>query len=533
VVTFAEFRDADLAGLSAAADAWDRLAGHARGLEQRVNEELKAPLRASGWGGNAAEQAMWRLDRLHDEFDLAGVQTRNLAGVLRAAYEELDRLHRNLLATIRAAQSVGLTVGADGWVDPPSLPMGEHANQQLPESYHQDVANAASYTDAIASILAQAGDADSRYNGALREFGPVADGVPDPWDWNRATTAARDAAQRLGFGPDTIPAPGADPAAVRTWWAGLTPDQQNLLATAYPDRVGALDGLPATARDQANRLALHDFLGDQAIHATDPADPHSARAQHLLDKLAASDDAPAGQRLYLLGIDEQGDGKAVVAVGNPDTAAHTAVLVPGVGTNLDHMAGQIDRATRIQAAATQMHNGDVAVVAWLGYDPPQINESLPTAVVDHRADAGAVPLDNFVSGLRAAHNASPDHITAIGHSYGSLVIGDAASHGHHLAVDDIVTAGSPGMGVDHATDLGVDPHHVWVGAAPDDPISGTAGFVHGTAPQDSSFGANQYRVDTHGHSGYWDENSDSLTNQARVVSGSYDRVALDHGNPPP
>jgi hypothetical protein len=39
-------------------------------------------------------------------------------------------------------------------------------------------------------------------------------------------------------------------------------------------------------------------------------------------------------------------------------------------------------------------------------------------------------------------------------------------------------------------------------------------------------------VDTHGHSNYWDNNSQSLLNQARIVTGQYDVVQLDHGEVP-
>jgi hypothetical protein len=39
-------------------------------------------------------------------------------------------------------------------------------------------------------------------------------------------------------------------------------------------------------------------------------------------------------------------------------------------------------------------------------------------------------------------------------------------------------------------------------------------------------------VDTHGHSSYWDNDTRSLLNQARIVTGQYHRVTLDHGTAP-
>jgi Alpha/beta hydrolase len=211
------------------------------------------------------------------------------------------------------------------------------------------------------------------------------------------------------------------------------------------------------------------------------------------------------------------------------------------------MRGQIDRAAQIQNAAAGLNNGSVSVIAWLGYDPPEMDQTVVTAAGSDRAQAGAVSLDHFVDGLRAAHAPGPDHITAIGHSYGSVVVGDADSHGHHLAVDDIVTAGSPGMDVDHASDLDVGARHVWAGSATDDPIASPAtaipapvgksiaGYMylgHDLEPHQPAFGGNVYHVDTSGHSGYWNTNSQSLLNQARVVVGLYNRVGLDYGAPP-
>jgi hypothetical protein len=49
-----------------------------------------------------------------------------------------------------------------------------------------------------------------------------------------------------------------------------------------------------------------------------------------------------------------------------------------------------------------MGDGDVSVVAWLGYDPPQIDETVVTAAVSARAAAGAVSLDRFADGCTSA-----------------------------------------------------------------------------------------------------------------------------------
>jgi hypothetical protein len=196
---------------------------------------------------------------------------------------------------------------------------------------------------------------------------------------------------------------------------------------------------------------------------------------------------------------------------------------------------------------------DVAVVAWLGYDPPSLDDDIVTAVAGGKSRAGAQALDGFVNGLHAAHTGGgPDHITAIGHSYGSTVLGEAASTGNGLAVTDIVAAGRPGTRVEHAAAFNVATDHVWAGAAADDNfvarpentaakipiigdlIGGAANQnIHGPGPHYPAFGGNVLTIDTHGHSGYWDADSISLQSQAAIVLGDYELAQLDYGKAPP
>ncbi|GAB3984381.1 alpha/beta hydrolase [Plantactinospora veratri] len=172
------------------------------------------------------------------------------------------------------------------------------------------------------------------------------------------------------------------------------------------------------------------------------------------------------------------------------------------------------------------------MIAWLGYDAPGFDTS---AMGAGHAEVGAPALDRVVDGLNTAHDPGPSHTTVIGHSYGSVVVGEAASRGDGLAVHDTVTAGSPGMSVGTAEELQLDLRHVWAGGAANDPMTGRTGSipgVHDNEPTDQDFGANRYQVDTSGHSGYWTPGSENLKNQGRIVLGLYDQVTLDHGQSP-
>ncbi|MFI9123978.1 alpha/beta hydrolase [Streptomyces bikiniensis] len=151
---------------------------------------------------------------------------------------------------------------------------------------------------------------------------------------------------------------------------------------------------------------------------------------------------------------------------------------------------------------------------------------------------GAPAYNRFMDGLDASRSVDTDpHRTAIGHSYGTTLIGSAARQGE-LNADDVILAGSPGVQVAKAEDLDVPEGHVWNQEADGDPVPDIGRFGHGgtdwdgpwTIPSDERFGAHQMATDGSGHSDYWNENSKSLKNQALVVAGKPGDVEL---KPPP
>jgi pimeloyl-ACP methyl ester carboxylesterase len=79
---------------------------------------------------------------------------------------------------------------------------------------------------------------------------------------------------------------------------------------------------------------------------------------------------------------------------------------------------------------------------WLDYDAPDfVDEGAGRG----RAEAAVAGLRRFQDGLRATHDGDPAHLTVLGHSYGSLVVGTAAQAPGPIA-DDVVFVGSPGVG---------------------------------------------------------------------------------------
>jgi uncharacterized protein YukE len=420
-------------------------------------------------------------------------------------------------------------------------------------------------------------------NGYLHQLQGLADQATDLDRRTLTVIAANLPDARHGFGALSLPPVteagvraqhGRSPADVHAWWQSLTPAQQEQAIADFPALLGRLDGVPAADRDTANRLDLaarrhglqdtihrHDaeitsLLADNGLMTPRLqellADRHAA--QDELDKLGHVDRAldKLGARGLLLAIDPSGDGKVIIAVGDPDTARHTGVWVPGLSTTLTSTEDNVDRMVSLHDAATRLNldGGTVSTVYWLDYDAPDLDNF--SVAGNDRSVAGAGPYVEFMQGMRATHiGADGHHLTAMGHSYGSTVVGEAALTGR-LPVDDIITQGSPGTHAAHAGQLMADPRHVWAGSAGDDPVSDTRDVTrwvngipivgpfisqayeqgHGVSPHEERFGANQYRVDTSGHTHYWDPDSESLRNQAQILVGGYGLATLEHGESP-
>ncbi|MFD0206662.1 MULTISPECIES: WXG100-like domain-containing protein [Saccharothrix] len=304
-----------------------------------------------------------------------------------------------------------------------------------------------------------------------------------------------DAAGRITGGPPVgrtpAPPPGATPQDVHTWWLSLGPGERQDVVRNNPDLVRNLDGIPAEIRDQANRAVLdreiaaleaeRAKLKDELRGGEESSMAEAERYQQLGKQIRAlerlRDEHTTGNGYYLLGLDTAGDGKAIVAYGNPDGAANVATFVPGVGTSLSTIEGELHRATTLADGAGGTKDGRVAVIAWVGYDTP---DDVASALDPTYAANAGVALDRFHDGLRVT--APGAHLTAVGHSYGSTTIAHAAQ-AHSLAADDLVLVSSPGAWNQHVSELrldGVNPEdmgsRVHATTAPNDAIDTLSNF---------------------------------------------------------
>ncbi|XVU26290.1 alpha/beta hydrolase [Actinoplanes sp. CA-054009] len=342
----------------------------------------------------------------------------------------------------------------------------------------------------------------------------------------------------------------ASPAEVHKWWAGLPPAQRHWLLVAEPGLVAGLDGVPAADRDVANRLLLDNRRADIDRAVAEARGGDRDRLREVRDGLAALSDRLAdgdGPRAYLLRLDPAGEGRAVVAVGDPDRAGNVLTHVPGMTADLASFGGELSRAERVAARAAEL-GPQVAssAVLWLDYDAPDFVDE---AARPRQAEAAAPALRRFQEGLRAGHEGPPARQTVLGHSYGSLVVGRAAA-GPGIDADSVVFVGSPGVGVDSASDLHPRSGEVWSTTAGNDVIQWTAVAPGGLArdlataaavpfvgpwlafgrpeddlwfghnPSDPAFGARVFPSALKGHIGYWDPGNPALDTMAAITLGT-------------
>ncbi|MFJ3974954.1 alpha/beta hydrolase [Streptomyces sp. NPDC090021] len=462
--------------------------------------------------GASATAAYERLKRVDRNFDFIHTECGLVRTTLNSLAHELSEEQIRLKRALDDAAAHGYTVHADGSVqypqggenfltkepvpggsvrgvdrplylqDAPTHPLGK---APFPTSANPHHAVAQEIATRIAGALTAAQDVDSRFTRALNGLK-----APDGLDVTEATwaDAAGDAAvvraEARDYLRDTIPE-NVSPADRSSWWKGLTDDQRAELMTTYPDVIGNLDGIPAEVRHEANQDNLQMLIGKLSEQDDEKSQTQLAGMRSIDDQLRNPKlgDPP----MYLLGIGDQGGGRAIVAFGNPDTSRNVSAYVPGLGTALDAEFARNDlQRARDTAAGARRHDASSASIVWLGYDAPQLpaaewHDNADVMSQEH-AEKGAPAYNSFMAGIAAANHNPDPHITAIGHSYGSLTVGQAAlQSGGIPGADDIVLLGSPGTGAQRADQLGVGKEHVYVGASDHDPVSMTPNKVESGA----------------------------------------------------
>ncbi|MGZ4525826.1 MAG: putative alpha/beta hydrolase [Mycobacterium sp.] len=380
-----------------------------------------------------------------------------------------------------------------------------------------------------------------------------------------------------------IPPPGTNAEDVHRWWTSLTPEQRQRFIAENPDQIGNLNGVPVLARSDANiavmtrdlnrvrdiagrsGVSVDDVMRDPAkygLSATDITRYQNANeTKQGLDHDAGNDPLHPNPT-YLFAYDPLafgGKGCAAIAIGNPDTAKNTSVIVPGTSSSVKGgwlHDGHNDAINLFAQANAADPNNPTAVIAWMGYDAPNAFSDVPRISTPELARTGSAALAQDVNGLWATHLGGGQHVTVLGHSYGSTTVADAfAMHGMHA--NDAVLLGCPGADMAHsAADFHLDGGHVFVGDASTDPV-GMLGQLNGTSrhffggdivgqvmgsdpglgadPAVDGFGSVRFRaevpgsdgINPHDHSHYYYPGSEALHSMADIVSGHGDALEAD------
>ncbi|MEW2174101.1 alpha/beta hydrolase [Streptomyces sp. NPDC007027] len=590
VLTWSALREVKCAELEQAADGWGRVSNRADAARDRIEGQLLPGLRDTQ-EGEAPDAAVRGLRRLGKNFQYIYTECGLLRTTLNSLAHEIKTQQRVLQGALDDAAASRFTVHADGSVTYPAAGEGVVDGKPLAGGTVSGVPNpgmvpssglvapnpnagkAQDIADRVAQAVRAAADADWRYTRILRSL-KAHEGLGVPvatWTDAAADAAAVRAAAR-GYLRDAIPH-DASPAERKAWWAGLTDEQREEYLAVYPDRIGNLDGIPALVRDAANRDNLQLLMGKLEGRDDDDAATKLAALREIDRQLRAG--PKAGEPpMYLLGIGDQGNGRAIVSYGNPDAARNVAAYVPGLNTSLDEdfADGDLKRARDLSITANR-HGAPTAVITWLGYDAPQSPDGRGSLAVagGGRANEGGLAFREFMNGMEVANQNADPHMTAIGHSYGSRTVGAAAQgEGGIPGVDDIVFVGSPGVGVNSADDLGVGREHVFVGAAANDIVTkmpsreefavGAVGALYGGPaasyvfgdladrgdddiwfgkdPASEAFGARRFEVrdgppligqgklNVDAHSEYFDPEIDraSVENMALIAVGHAERI---------
>ncbi|HEY2763445.1 MAG TPA: alpha/beta hydrolase [Pseudonocardiaceae bacterium] len=488
----------------------------------------------AGWEGSARDAAMAYLSGIAERIERARALVEQIPPVLIEHSAIVESAQEQLRAALAATFGTPIIVGPDGSVRIPPALAAVVLALGGPVTLAVLIVRAEAISTAIRAALRAATESDKRTTNRLTQLIP-------PSGPQTGTS---------GPGTTRIPPAGTSPQRVAQWWAGLSPADQYELIHTHPEQIGNLDGIPAHARDEANRSRLpreRATLQAQAtrLQAAGAAGDPIAAAQlgQVQDKLRALDaidnTLTRGDRQLLL-LDTTGRRvKAAVAIGDVDTARHVTVFTPGFTSTVEDSLPGYDadlRLLREQAQSESQRFGDggsVAAVTWIGYEAPQWGEIADpgrSVISEGQARAGGTTLGRFLDGVDAARPDDP-HLTAIGHSYGSSTTGYAVQQAG--AVDDAIFFGSPGIGTSDVHDLHVAPGHSYVIEARDDPVADLGRF--GEDPNqldgltDLSSGAartpdGRQLNEVTGHSNYLAPDSTSQYNISTIVAGVPDRA---------
>lgn len=595
-ITYSGLIGADFGALETAGESWKALSDTLES-EAGTIEQLKAggesPLGQDNWDGDTAGIGRDKVREIVVALDDRAANARRVWTAIVDAAEEFKGAQADLNDAIAGIDPERAVLTETGSVIP-------NTAQGTDNIYYAE-----GLASQITAALQRATEADDALKAAI--------GV---WAETFSESERLDLISQAGDEADELQDlidSGASPDQINDWWNGLSESERLGILEGDPALIAGLDGIPTDTRDAANRDLLDAELdrfdpgldseiadleariaeieasaGDRMDSSAelyelnqqleDLRDEQARRDSLTALQEAVAGQAPTGQDYYLLGYDSAEDGKAIVSIGNPDTADNTAVYVPGTKADLEGFPGEIERAEDIAGAARESApDQETAVIAWLDYNAP--NDIPPNwensgefdegaGFMRYAEEAGPV-LSQFTHGLEATNESGDSHTTVIGHSYGTTVVGHAAAE-YGLETDKIIAVASPGLDTEHAEDLGIGAENVYATTADGDAILATTDSYswvegvwegifqteegrdpdgdgayawHGEAnPLHDDYGATEFASDsldkngnestdgTDIHSGYFHPDNVALENMSYIITGQPEEIRQPEGD---
>ncbi|WP_052713468.1 alpha/beta hydrolase [Streptomyces katrae] len=415
-----------------AAAGYRTMGSAAQAAKEHIENTVATGMRAA-LKGEAAEAAQRQLQAVAKNFHYMQTECGVIGTALSGFAYDMAAAQRKLEAAVEDAGADGCTVNGDGSVDYPAgrkpgeekdaaggAVTGSAGGNATSDALERQAANihpnpnfgkAVGYANRIAEAVREATDADTKWEPKIRSLQADDDLTVSDRDWTDVTSDTAGVRESAGGYLGTIKPPPANdwPQDNANWWNGLSEEQREAYVSMHPASIGALDGLPSAVRDDANRIVLAEqraarqldydawlrkepehyrpyispVTGREVKGATVPTDEWKAwneKRKQLengykgMDAIQKRFDSYTSEssRPYLLGFDGNGMGRAIVSIGNPDTADNVVTYVPGTFAKLESIDEDIGRAKSLQAQAEATDGSrKTASIVWLGYDAPQ------------------------------------------------------------------------------------------------------------------------------------------------------------------
>lgn len=519
-------------------------------------DEFDAMGGPANWVGDAAGAATTKRREITDTMERLVAGIRSAVTTLDQAAEAVTGLARGIREADELATRNGFAIGDDGAVNdvnPPSDVPRDRADEVTRERERIRI----ELVDRVEQNLRTATDIDQDVSGQL---GKVQAGRVDDGGATDLAAAAEAGGAQGGIDPPAPPPGRGSPGDNAGWWDSLSDAAKERVLREHPEWIGNRDGVDFTSRDKANRALLpiekerldgeRQRLEREIERGEIGKQEELDRVNEKLDAIRAVEDTlskPGERQLVLFGTSSE-RAEVAVANGNLDTAKHVAVFTPGLTSNVPDSLGGYDAQMADLQLRTQeeigRHGGEpgpVATVTWIGYQAPQLGETIldPNSVaIEHAAQRGADNLAPFMQGIDTARD-SDAHLTALGHSYGSTTTGIGLQQ--NTGVDEAVFFGSPGLGTGDLDNVLVpDGHSTYLeaqgnpfqtdfvgdlGAFGVDP-SHLDGMRHAST-SDVTLPDGRQLVGSNGHSEYLTPGTTSQYNMSVIVGGLPYELTID------